>query len=457
MTTQLVLVSTPESLLAAAAAVDAELLGSPRERVLVTVAAPGFPELDVPLSGRAGIEGLLDRFDRVVSVDDLIGPLDPRTWSPSGGDRPVLEPLLRAYWGLADGPVEVVVDAEDEQPGEWLTSVFYGCLVTVLGSTLRAYGPVPGSPSWGWGRRVHRHLYVDRVPGLLPWSPDHSDAEPVAIPAPAWDGVLASVGAPIPPTPAGSTVGLVVGENLAGRRLASHDDETRLLETMVRAAADDGAEHVVVVPDPADPVVLGQRLAGVTQELAARGVTVTVAAAGPPPEAWLAAVRPAVVVGCFAPVLLAAHAAGVRPRSVGAAEVKERLTPYSHPDRIPHTLVDAVLRDGSPWASVTDLRALVRTVAHCMYPERLASLRDEAAATLAATTDAEVRRYPTMRRAQQLRLLETADPAAARSAGTPASAESSNSADAVRRGGRMLLNRLSARRAGAKSKGTRPS
>jgi hypothetical protein len=414
-TTQLVLVSSAESLLAAAAAADAGLLDRPRRRVLVLFGRAPAPETAVLPHERPGMSAAASRFDAVVVLDDLIRPLDPGSWSPRGDDRPVLARLLRQAWGIEDDTVVIVADRpHTEQPVEWLMSAFYGCEVVRLVTDAAGYGPAPQPLGWAPARRTSRHLYREHVPGLQPW-PEGDDTragarvDAVAIPAQqsraVVDEVAAAAGEAVPGPGDGRTA-LVLAESFLAGGILDREQETALWREAVEAAVAEGVDEVVVLADPVVPANLGVRLRDVTSG----DVPVRLIERPAPVEAYLARTRPAVVVGTMSTALLQARADGVRVLPVGAKLVKERLRPYSHAARLPWAVVDAALRTDGRWSDAGDLGALVRAVAFCMYPDRFTEQRAEVAAFLEALEPAEVGRYTTANRAQKLGLLPVPEP-----------------------------------------------
>lgn len=414
-TTQLVLVSSAESLLAAAASVDAGLLDQPRRRVLVSFGRAPVPETAVLPHERPGMAAALVRFDDVVALDDLLRPADPRIWSPRGDDRPVLARLLREAWGVGDDTVVIVSDRpHTEQPVEWLVSTFYGCEVVRLMTGLAEYGPAPQPLGWTQALSTSRHLYREHVAGLRPWpeGDEHRGNQGVAtqaVPAESWAAVMSEVvsaaGLAVPGPGTGRTA-VVLAESFVADKILSRDEETALWREAVDAALAADVEEVVVLADPVVPANLAVRLGDVPAD----GARVTLVERPAPAEAYLLAMRPAVVVGTMSPALLTARAGGARVVPVGAKLVKERLRPYANPARLPWVVADAALREDGRWSDPEALEALVGAVAFCMYPSRFEERRGDVAAFLEGLEPAEVGRYTTARQAQRLGLLPAPEP-----------------------------------------------
>jgi hypothetical protein len=124
--------------------------------------------------------------------------------------------------------------------------------------------------------------------------------------------------------------------------------------------------------------------------------------------------RPALVVGCFSTALLTASALyGLPVARVGTELLLERLTPYENSNRIPVTVVDALLPELGDRAAVTGQRtgmdvealgALVRAVGFAMQPRILPRLRADAERYLAGNLDARTLRYFKRRRLTSLAL-----------------------------------------------------
>ncbi len=127
--------------------------------------------------------------------------------------------------------------------------------------------------------------------------------------------------------------------------------------------------------------------------------------------------RPSLVVGCFSTALLTASTFyGLRVARTGTDMLLERIAPYQNSNRIPVTLVDALLPDVGDASAVGEWRApdaqrvereltgLVRAVGFCMQAEIHPGLRAEAERFLAANLDSRTRRYFKRRRLTSLAL-----------------------------------------------------
>jgi hypothetical protein len=129
--------------------------------------------------------------------------------------------------------------------------------------------------------------------------------------------------------------------------------------------------------------------------------------------------RPELVVGCFSTALLtAASFYGLRVARTGTELLLERIAPYQNSNRVPVTLVDAILPDADELTPESDpdwelpaapeirsrLTGLLRSVGFAMQPEIYPELREEARKFLAAQPDVRRRRYFKRRRLTALAL-----------------------------------------------------
>lgn len=124
--------------------------------------------------------------------------------------------------------------------------------------------------------------------------------------------------------------------------------------------------------------------------------------------------RPALVVGCFSTALLTASALyGLPVARVGTDLLLERLTPFENSNRIPVTVVDALLPELTDGEAVTEQRkdmdvealgALVRAVGFAMQPKILPRLRAETERYLAGNLNAQTLRYFKRKRLTSLAL-----------------------------------------------------
>jgi hypothetical protein len=123
--------------------------------------------------------------------------------------------------------------------------------------------------------------------------------------------------------------------------------------------------------------------------------------------------RPTLVTGCFSTAMLTASVYyGVPIARVGTELLLERIRPYQNSNRIPLTIVDALVpdleRDGSGATVGQDagerVTHLVRAVGFCMQPKTHPRLRPDAVAWLSAHRESAVPRYFKRRRLTTLDL-----------------------------------------------------
>jgi len=183
---------------------------------------------------------------------------------------------------------------------------------------------------------------------------------------------------------------------------------------MLRGAARLGHRSVVFKPHPVAPARFSRALEKEAGEL---GVELHVLNAPVLAEVLYEQTRPSLVVGCFSTALLtAASLYGLRVARTGTGLLLERLAPYQNSNRVPVTLVDAVLPHLDDPASVGSWRApgaadadgqltgLVRAVGFCMQPEIHPGLRADAERYLTRHYGPATRRYFKRRRLTSLAL-----------------------------------------------------
>lgn len=384
MTTQLVLSSSLFDSVGAAAAAQSGLLGTPDHRVLLQSKHSRAPELvtapaEVPGAGR-----VLSVFDRVITLNDLVEPLHPTSFSLlAGRDRTaqtlVLQRLLRRYWDLGDGPIELVLETLTGNPAQWLMAVFYDSPITVISDGLMSYGPTRNRLAPSVSQRIEALVHFDLIPGIRPvllhelGVPSHAIPNESVIKAFAdlADGMreAGSVLSPVDDVP----TGLVLGQYLADLNLITQDEESAMQVELVHAAVDAGAGRIIFKPHPASPPGSVEPIRRVAAEL---GVELTIYTEAAPAEVLIGALSTAVVAATFSTALVTARALYDCPIvSVGTELLLQRLRPYWNSNRIPVTIVDALTRPDSPYRTPWELQTLVDAVAHSMQPKQLHDLR----------------------------------------------------------------------------------
>jgi hypothetical protein len=173
---------------------------------------------------------------------------------------------------------------------------------------------------------------------------------------------------------------MILGQYLSALGIVTPEEEAGLHESMLRALAARGHDTIVFKPHPAAGRGHVRPLRAAAERL---GVRLVVAGDSVPAEVVFAALRPELVVGCFSTGLMTAQRYfGLPVASYGTELVLERLAPYENSNRVPATIVDALLprltRDGELREPPRlDLGRLVRAVGYCMQAEAYPELRPE--------------------------------------------------------------------------------
>lgn len=413
MRTQLFFASTLYGAATLAAALDAGCFGPADQRLLLVSNNAAVPETTPALDAMPGFARLRGRFDRVLSWNETIRPFHPGGWSPRGDDAPLWERFLRDLWHLGDGPedeVSLVLESIQVDPALAVARLFPDAPIDVYADGLMSYGPTRNKLDPLVGGRVRRLLHPDLVPGLAPLLLTEFGVPAEVVPGDAFRAVLAELARDLPPSADGVPEGgaLLLGQYLSALDILTDDEEEALHLRMLRRAAARGHREVVFKPHPVAPARLAHALEKEAGEL---GVTLTVLSEPVLAEALYERVRPALVVGCFSTALLtAARLYGLPVARVGTELLLERVTPYENSNRVPVTLVDALVPDVDGGQgdftplSGPELTGLVRAVGFCMQPQVLPWLRQEAESYLAAHLSPATRRYFKRRRLTALAL-----------------------------------------------------
>lgn len=370
--TQVFYCSTFFGAMTLSAAIDAGCFADRDERRLLIVATnSAVPEVTVRVDHTPGFETLRDRFDAVVFWNDLIAPLHPSDWSPVPGEVPMLSRLVRSRLAL-DVVSELVVESIAVAPARTIARLIRDCPITVFSDGLMSYGPTRDSLPSDISGRIRRVLYLDLIAFLEPMLLREYDVEVEAVPRAAFARVLARL-----PRPAGASEArgcpVIVGQYLSALGIGTRDDESALHADMLRALAARGYAHVVFKPHPAAGTGHVRHLRAVAAEMQ---VQLTVVEDSVCAEAWFQVARPELVVSCFSTALFTADRYfAVTTATMGCEATLERIAPYQNSNRIPATIVDALIPelgvDGTLTAPVpVDLPELVRAVGYCMQPAR---------------------------------------------------------------------------------------
>ncbi|MER5443637.1 polysialyltransferase family glycosyltransferase [Streptomyces sp. NPDC002790] len=411
-TTRILLASTLYGAATLAAAMDADQF-APADRTLLLVANnAATPETTPAVDEMPGFEQLRDRFDGILSWNEAISPFHPGSWSPRTDDIPLWERYLRLTWDLGDDNVELAVESIQVSPAMAVAQIFAGAPVDVYADGLMSYGPTRNKIDPLIGTRVRRLLHLDLVPGLKPLLLTEFGVEPEVVPTEVFLKVLADLGdaaGELPRLP--GEPALLLGQYLSALGILTAEEEEDLHVRMMRGAAQLGHKHVVFKPHPTAPARWSHLLEKEAERL---GVELTVLETPVLAEVLYQRMRPALVVGCFSTALLTASALyGIPVARVGTSTLLDRLTPYENSNRVPVTIVDALLPALADRTAVEaqeqplrvgELDELLRAVGYAMQAKIYPELRRPAERYLATRLDNHTWRYFKRRRLTSLAL-----------------------------------------------------
>jgi Alpha-2,8-polysialyltransferase (POLYST) len=420
--TQLLLGSTLYGIATLAAALDAGSLPAADRRVLVVSNNAGVPETHKGPDQAPGFRAVRDRFDAVVSWNEAISPLHPGGWVPRPDEVPLWERHFRLLWDLGEDDLDLVVESIQVAPALAIAQVFTGAPITVYADGLMSYGPTRNKIGLLVDTRIDRLLHLDLVPGLRPMLLTEHGVPPRVVPTAEFTKVLAEVaqacqdsdteGDSLAELPRGSA--LLLGQYLSALGILSVAEEEELHLSMVRGAAALGHQEIVFKPHPTAPAHWTEPLTAEADRLGAR---LTVLNTPVLAEVVYQRARPALVAGCFSTALLTASVLyGIPVARIGTKTLLEHLSPYQNSNRVPVTLVHAMLPDladaeavrgwtpPSPETVAAELTPLLHTVGYCMQARAHPELRDEAAGWLGAHLNAGTWPYFKRRRLTSLGL-----------------------------------------------------
>ncbi|MFE7353497.1 polysialyltransferase family glycosyltransferase [Streptomyces sp. NPDC057543] len=373
---------------------------SEHRRILVVSDTSSSPELGTPLHRRPGFEKLESEFDEVYSWNDFIRPFHPAGWSPREQDASLWQRAVRSEWHLGDGPVEIACESIQANPAQALTVIFGDSPVHIYADGLMSYGPTRSKLDQRLGTRIRRLLHLDLVPGLRPLLLTEFGVESEVVPTDVFLEVLDELaGATILDAALGDALdasldtsgpapALLLGQYLSTLGILTPQQEEELHARMLRGAVALGHTRVVFKPHPSAPAHWARLLELEAERL---GADLTVLDSPVLAETLFGTMRPALVVGCFSTALLtAASFYGLPVARAGTDTLLGQLTPYQNSNRIPLTIVDALLPDLEDASAVTDWSlpsaeevrgeptGLVSAVGYAMQPQIQAALRPEA-------------------------------------------------------------------------------
>ncbi|WP_448318568.1 polysialyltransferase family glycosyltransferase [Streptomyces sp. CO7] len=413
MTTQIFLASTLYGAATLAAAVDAGCFGQDAgRRVLLVSNNAAVPETTPALDEAPGFAALRGRFDEVRSWNEAVAPFHPSGWSPREEDTVLWERHFRLAWGLGEDDVELAVESLQAQPALGVAQIFHGAPLTVYADGLMSYGPTRIKLDPLVGTRVTRVLHLDLVPGLRPLLLTEFGVPAELVPTDAFGKVLdelAERADDLPALPEGPA--LLLGQYLSALNILTPQEEEDLHLRLVRGAVALGHRSLVFKPHPTAPAAWHRAVVDEAERL---GAELTVLDEPVLAEVLFRRIRPALVAGCFSTALLTASALhGIPVARTSTGLLLERLRPYENSNRIPVTVVDALLPDLDDADAVRGQRAsmtvgelgeLVRAVGFAMQPRIHPALRPEAERFLRGHQDARWLRYFKRRRLTGLAL-----------------------------------------------------
>ncbi|MGW5936741.1 alpha-2,8-polysialyltransferase family protein [Streptomyces celluloflavus] len=408
--TQIFLASTLYGAATLAAALDAGCFPPAGRRLLVISNNAAVPETTPALDTMPGFDRVRARFDGVVSWNEAIRPFHPGGWSPRADDVPLWERYLRLLWDLGEDRIALVVESIQVSPALALAQLFPEAPLDVYADGLMSYGPTRNKLDPLIGTRIGRLLHLDLVPGLTPLLLTEFGVAPQTVPTTAFTEVLDELADASGELDVPEGGALLLGQYLSALGILTPQEEEELHVRMVRGAVGRGHRAVVFKPHPSAPARWSHLL---EREAAALGVELTVLERPVPAEVLYRRMRPALVVGCFSTALLtAATFYGLPTARTGTGLLLERLTPYQNSNRVPVTLVDALVpgltadddTHRPSTADAPDIGGLVTAVGYAMQHQIHPRLRPAAERYLAAHLDEHTWRYFKRRRLTALAL-----------------------------------------------------
>lgn len=367
--TQIFMASTLYGAATLAAALDADRFAPADRRLLLLSNNAATPETTASLDTMPGFDRLRTRFDRVLSWNETISPFHPGGWSPRADDAPLWERYLRLLWGLGDSHVELIVESIQVNPALALAQVFPGAPLDVYADGLMSYGPTRNKLDPLIGTRIGRLLHLDLVPGLTPLLLTEFEVPTETVPTDAFLKVLDELSDTTPELDVPHGAALLLGQYLSALGILTPEEEEGLHVQMLRGAAERGHQEIVFKPHPSAPARWSRLLEREAEKL---DLTLTVLDTPVLAEVLYQRMRPALVVGCFSTALLTASAFYDLPTArTGTGLLLERLSPYQNSNRIPVTIVDALVpdladRSATPNTAPGDIAGLVTAVGYAM-------------------------------------------------------------------------------------------
>jgi hypothetical protein len=416
---ELFVVSTLYQCVSLAAAIDgAALPETDNERILVLTNNAMIPEITVPFHEAPGFTEAASRFDRVVDLSSLLWPRRPGQLSPREQDLDLWEKLLRSEWELGGGPVHLYVESIQVDPAIALARIFPSARVSVHSDGLMSYGPTRNPVPLAVAQRLDSLLYVDLVPGLRPQLLREHGPKLVPVDPASLRRAMEELNRSLPPLAlpaadhlvAGAGTALLLGQYLADLGILSAEEEVTLHRRMIETAKARGIRHCVFKPHPSAGPGAVRSIEASAREL---GMQLDILESSAPAEVVMQRLKPQLVVSCFSTALMTAkYLFNFDAAAVGTTLLLERLSPYENSNRVPVTIIDAVLerdvqapdQEGADTPAARRLQPLVEAVSYCMQPDTLALARPGAENYLLSIKDGPEMRYFKRRRLTKLQL-----------------------------------------------------
>ena len=423
---ELFVVSSHYQCVSLAAAIDSGAVPETgAERVLVLTNNAMIPEITVPCHQAPGFAEAASRFDRVVDLGALLWPRRPGQFNPREQDLDLWQKLLRSDWGLADAPVHLYVESIQVNPAIALARIFANAAVSVHSDGLMSYGPTRNPVPLAISQRLDSLLYVDLVPGLLPQllrehNPKLVPVDPAALRHAMHELDRSVPKVPLPdslPLEAGGSA-LLLGQYLSELGILSDEEEVSLHRRMIEKAKAQGIRHCVFKPHPSAGPGARRSIEAAARDL---GVGLDILDTAVPAEVVMLRLQPKLVVSCFSTALMTAkYLFNIDAAAVGTELLLERLSPYQNSNRIPVTVIDALLvcgfnapdHEAAQAPAAQRLQPLVEAVSYCMQADTLVTVRQSAETYLRQIQDGPQLRYFKRRRLTKLGLPGGLPPAA---------------------------------------------
>lgn len=403
--TQVMVASTVYGLATLASAIEDGMFAPAGRRILLVSNNAANPEASPGPQEVQGFEQLAKRFDAVFSYNAAIAPQHPAEWMPRPMDIPLWDRYLRGLWDLpAAGHLRLVLESVHVRPAAALCAILHDAEIEVYADGLMSFGPTRSALPPLVATRVSRLLYLDLVPGLRPLLLSEWRVPTAVVSAAAFRGVLAEIAADVEMPVLEGPVTVLLGQYLSALGILTPDEEADLHLRMLRGAVSSGHRRLIFKPHPSAAETL---VAPMVAEAEALKVELTLWRDPVLAETLYERLQVDLVVGCFSTALMTAVTCyGLPAARVGTGLLLERLRPYENSNRVPVTLVDALLPalDAHPCADLDraasswrpdggQVAALVAAVGYAMQPKSHPELRPAAIAFLAVHYPAAARYF----------------------------------------------------------------